>query len=191
MPPGLTEQHNLFDYFHDRVRQALAAGGTQLSDDAVLYLAQLLAERSRTDRQAPQADTLAELHALAIASPPAHQVRAWRELGDRSLHGLGQFREHYERRIVSVSYYQSMGRAAYHRVDGVVKRWFADCFGALFAELSARFDDCVDVLARIRAVHDRDHVDEVYQTWLQTGSPEAREWLERRGLILLRKPGSA
>lgn len=193
MSTRLQTADNLFDYFRLRVEEARAERGIELSDDTVLYLAQLLAERARTDREAPRAHTLAELHAAAVEAAPAEQARHYRELGDRALHDLGYFTEHLEGGLVSLDYYEAMGRSAYARVDQVMERWFARAFGDLFRELAAGFCRAVDLLAQVREAHERhDDLGELYAEWLQTGSEELAARLRSRGLVIPRtRPSEA
>lgn len=178
---------NLFDHFHERVDDAIDREGVDLADDTRLYLASLLAERARADRPTAPETTLAELHGRAALAAPGEQAAAYRELGDRTLYLLGYFQESLTRRIVGPDYYASMGKAAYHRTDLVLKAWFADAFGPVFHELSAQFDACVNVIGSVRASHVEDQPDpllRLYERWVETGSEQARERLVRRGLIL-------
>lgn len=185
----VTRVDNLFDYFHDRVEEARSDAGVQLSDDSGLYLSQLLTERARTDRSAPRAHTLVELHARALDARPSEQARTWRELGDRALYELGYFRERLDRRLVGPDYYEGMGRAAYRRVDHVLKHWFADAFGELFRELSEQFDACVGVLAKVRRGHDAtDNIADLYAEWLATGEEDLARQLRRMGLVIPKGP---
>lgn len=180
---------NLFDYFHARVEDARAAETVHVSDDTSLYLATLLAERARTDRPAPPEQTLAELHARAAIAPPAEQARTYRELGDRALYLLGYFAESLRRRTVGPSYYAEMGAAAYYRVDLVFKKWYANAFGPVFAELADHFDECVHLLEVVRTHHEADRPDDVlwlYQRWLQTGSEAIAERLRAMGVVVVR-----
>lgn len=191
MASRVAEAPNLFDYFNDRVEQARAAHGVRISNDTSLYLATLLTERARADRPAPPETTLAELHAHAAAAPPTTQVRAYRELGDRSLYLLGYFAESLQRRTVGPDYYADMGAAAYHRVDVLFKALFADAFGPVFHELAARFRDCVRLLSEVRDAQQRDGTDDLadlYGQWLATGDEEIRRRLLDRGLVIPRAP---
>lgn len=177
---------SLFDWFRERVVEAQSETSLHLSDNASLYLASLLTDRARADRPAPPEETLAELHAAAASAPPARQIQQYRELGDRALYLLGYFRENVARRIVGESYYRDMGSAAYHKVDQVFKRWFADAFGPVFGELAERFTACVALLEHIRARHDTqpDLLSRLYQEWLETGSEEAAARLRSLGLLV-------
>jgi hypothetical protein len=178
---------NLFDYFHSRVAEASDGAQVRLSNDGSLYLAQLLTDRAYVDQNPSTHDTLAELHARAAHARPAEQAKTWRELGDRALYDLGQCREHLASKIVPLSYYAQMGRAAYRRVDEVLARWFARAFGDLFSELSGRFDDCVRVLDAVRAAHERDEIDALWSAWQEHGDQDAARRLRLRGVLVPRR----
>lgn len=190
MKSGISPETSLFEWFHQRIQDVHASTHSDLSNDTSLYLASLLAERARTDRQAEGEETLVELHARASNSPPPEAARRYRELGDRSLYVVGYFEESLSRSIVSPGYYCDMGSAAYARADQVFKRWFADAFGDLFGELAGRFRECVRLLREVRRTVD----DEpelwmrLYQEWLETGSEETANLLRARGLVLPSRP---
>lgn len=181
----------LFDYFHLRVTEAWEELDLDLSGDTTLYLTTLLVDRARADAPRPEGPTLAELHARAAQAPPAERARTYRELGDRSLYTVGYFEESLSRSTVGSRYYCEMGAAAYHQVDKVFKRWFANAFGAVFEELSGGFRECVRVLRRVRdEVDDEpDIIMRLYDHWLQTGSSQAAARLRERGLVLPQWPG--
>lgn len=186
MTTAVDRTDNLFDWFSGRVRDARASTGVELSEDSTLYLVQLLSERARADLDTPTETTLVDLHARAVNAPPAEQLRSYRELGDRSLYLLGYFPESVTRRTVGANYYADMGAAAYARTDQVFKRWFANAFGEVFAELAVRFRGCVDVLGEVRRSCDDepDWLMRLYARWLDTGDSEAAERLRAHGLIL-------
>lgn len=186
MSTKVDRSENLFAYFQVRVDEAIHTRRTPVSADASLYLAQLLTDRARTDRPAPQAHTLAELHKQGVeARRPADRARVYRELGDRALYDLGYFAEQLDRRAVGPTYYEAMGSAAYERVDDVLKRFFADAFGELFRELAQGFHSCAAILRSIREAHDaRDSLSEMYANWQRTGSEELARKLRLRGLVI-------
>jgi hypothetical protein len=183
----LESTDNLFDYFNRQVTDAHEQLDLGLSSDTRLYLAQLLSDNARADRPTLPEHTLAELHGRAASGPPSEKIRAYRELGDRSLYVLGTFKESLEHRIVDHGYYADMGAAAYWKVDGALKRWFADAFGPVFRELALCFAGCVDLLDLVRDRHDESHPDvlfRLYREWVQTGSPSARARLASHGVVV-------
>jgi len=183
----LATSTSLFDYFHEHVGDARAVLRSDISDDTALYLAKLLADRGHQAGEPSEIITLAELHAKAAHAPPAEQARTYRELGDTALYSLGYFEESLERRVVGPDYYRDMGAAAYYRVDQVFKRWFADAFGPVFTELSARFEDCVLVITRVRDVNlslSSVEVLALYERWHRTGSEALAARLRAAGMVL-------
>jgi len=185
--PVITDSGNLFDYFHDRVEQRAQSHAVPLSRDTRLYLASLLTERARADREAPPEQTLAELHARAAHSRPAVQARTYRELGDRALYALGCFQGSLTHKLVGPRYYREMGIAAYERVDAVLERWFSRAFGSVFSELSGHFGACVDVLSSVRPTSS-DPLSELFEAWLATGDSRVAERLRERGVVLPPRP---
>ena len=190
MQTAVDPTDNLFDWFQRRVQDARAQTGVTLSDNSTLYLIQLLAERARTDLDAPNDPTLVDLHARAVHAPPAEQLRSYRELGDRALYLVGYFPESVERRSVSASYYMDMGSAAYHRTDQVFKRWFANAFGEVFSELAHRVRGAVEVMREVRrsCEDEPDAIMRLYTRWLESGDPRAAESLRAHGLVLPPRP---
>jgi hypothetical protein len=186
--PGTDVQtaSNLFDWFHERVRDARGSLAPALSEESTLYLTTLLVERARADHVTLPERTLVELHARATQAPPAEQLRTYRELGDRSLHLVGYFEESLQRKTVGTDYYCTMGAAAYSRVDDVFKRWFANAFDDIFQELAEHFRTCVRVLREVRkSVDDEpDVLMRLYRQWIETGSEEAALRLRSRGLVI-------
>lgn len=179
---------NLFDWFDAQMNAAVEETGIGLGDETRLYLVQLLTERARADRtEHHEITTLAELHARAAGAPPGAQARTYRELGDRALYRAGYFSESLRHQIVGERYYIDMGSTAYWKVDQVFKRWFADAFGVVFAELSDRFVDCVKLLASVRDRNGSpDELLKLYQHWVATGSETTAARLRTRGLVLNR-----
>lgn len=187
MRSSLEPTENLFDYFNSQVADAHDDLDLGLSADTRLYLARLLAESARSDRPRLPESTLAELHGVAANAPPSQKVRAYRELGDRSLYLLGTFKESLDGRVVGKQYYAEMGAAAYWRVDGTLKRWFADAFGPVFRELALCFAGCVDLLDLVRDRHDESHPDvlfRLYREWVDSGSDSARARLRAHGVVV-------
>lgn len=187
MSQPLATSASLFDYFHEHVDDARGVLRADITDDTALYLAKLLADRGHVDGEPSEIVTLAEFHAKAAHAPPAEQARTYRELGDTALYSLGYFEESLDRRVVGPEYYRDMGAAAYYRVDQVFKRWFADAFGPVFTELSARFDDCVMLITRVRDANlsvSSVEVLALYERWQRSGSEALAARLRAAGMVL-------
>ena len=115
----LVQGDNLFDFFHERVETAARHQRAPVSQDAVYYLTQLLAEHGkREDEGGDCPTTLVEMRERAANSPFAESVTWWKRIGDSALVGVGYFREHLLRRRISPDYYARMGEGAY----GVLSR---------------------------------------------------------------------
>lgn len=185
MSTDLDTHRDLFGFFHDRIHVAREDDHVDLTDDATLYLAQLLTERARLDRQRPDGDTLAELHLRHAHASPSRQVAAYRELGDRALHELACFHARVRRTVVGPAYYEDMGAAAYARLDSLLKRWFSDAFGNVFMELAERFRDAASLLRAVRhGCEDAASLDRLLAHWEDTRSEHVRRLLMRRGLLV-------
>jgi primosomal replication protein N len=180
----LSTSDNLFDFFHERVGQAVAECRVPVSRDGVYYITNLLVERSRAQEAGPK--RLVDLHFEARAADHVRAVRAYRELGDEALYVSGFFRPSLERRMVGVRYYQDMGAAAYDTlsrlmmVPGVVGD-----LAKVFAELADGFVGCSEALAQIRegmsGQSDQDIV-ALYERWLSTGDQHAAARLRELGI---------
>jgi hypothetical protein len=190
-PPLVSQQDNLFDFFHDAVDTAVSSRGVNVSEDGVFYLSNLLAERGRaTDHALPQ--TLVELQIKAREEGGAAAVGAWRELGDRALYMSGFFRASLHRHNVSVEYYLSMGAAAYQQLASAM-RWSGagGGFEPIYEELAEQFDTCSTVLQRVRdavRAHTNGDILRLYEEWLTTGDPVVADQLSDLGVVPMR-PG--
>ena len=200
----LSTHDNLFDFFHDEVDAATEATGSEVSEEGVFYLTNLLVEQGRSPKpSAPE--TLAELHIRAAQGPRVTKIQSYRTLGDRALYVSGFFPESLSRKTVRASYYADMGRAAYDHLARMFGRdpMAGDSghkgLGEIFAELSDSFHTCMDVL---REVHDamqaraeqapsEAELLALYECWLATGNLRALRTLQRHGLVPSRSGGLA
>jgi hypothetical protein len=105
-----------------------------------------------------------------------------RSLGDFSLFVSGFFSDSFQRKLVDVDYYVSMGEYAY----GSLSRHDEDAFCEVFSELAQKFVGFTDVLADIseRTALPR-HTDalRLYEKWLRTGSERDGQKLVERGIL--------
>jgi len=181
----LSQEENLFDFFHEAVGSAVSTTGGQVSDNGIYYLSNLLVERGRTTEVVlPQ--TLVELQIKAMECGGAEAVQAWRELGDRALYVSGFFRSSLARKNVSVEYYQAMGATAYEHLAGIM-RWtgVSGGFDNIYEELAHQFQHCTTVIRRVRAqVRKHSDIDilKLYEEWLLNPDPVIAEQLNKLGV---------
>lgn len=186
---------NLFDFFHHWVDAAASHQGNRVSEDGVYYLSNLLVERVRTPDRATEPDTLVELQIEAAQSDRIRAIHIYKRLGDKALYVSGFFPRSLTRRMVSRSYYQEMGAAAYDTLSRLLavtggrvvgEREGRRTLDAIYAELAEAFGACSEVLAEvreaIRAYTDTDIV-RLYEEWRETGSLRAFERLRELGVI--------
>ena len=99
---------NLFDFFHENIQSAHNEAVVDLDPDTVLYLANLLTDRARSEPSPLPETTLAELHGRASHARPPDRIRVYRELGDRALYRMGFFGESIESSNISCNYYSNL-----------------------------------------------------------------------------------
>ena len=191
MSQNICTAENLFDFFHEHVDAAATANGSEVSDDGVYYLSNLLVERGRAAEHS-QPETLVGLAMKARDEGGLRAVGTWRELGDQALYMSGFFRPSLSRRSVSVDYYLSMGATAYSQLSSLLRApGTGTGLDAVYAELADSFEQCSEVLQDVRdAVRAQTHSDilRLYEEWISTGSPRAAERLQELGVVPMR-PG--
>lgn len=191
---SLVPETNLFDFFHERVEQAVAHQRAPVSENTVYYLSNLLAEQARIEEpEAPESAglTLVELHHRAAHAPPGEAVTLWRRVGDSSLVATGFFRENLERRRISRAYYERMGSAAYNALGRMLSAGKGG-FSEIFSELAARYHACSEVIAEVRdEARERSDADilRLYEEWVATDSPRVAERLRALGVVPIRTVG--
>jgi len=186
-------QVNLHEYFRDAVNEALNHQSLEMEEETVFYVVNLLshfvrAEHLFTDTEdGPALQPLVEIYTAAVSAPSVEErTRLLRRLGDVALLISGIFSDSLNRKLVDVDYYIAMGGSAYGYLADLIRdslRGQALC--GIFAELSNKFADFVDVLAEVsEAAHltSSSDVMRLYEIWLRTGSPRAANRLRRMGI---------
>ena len=130
----------------------------------------------------------------AEAAPGDSRNSALQRLGDVALFIAGFMAEGLDRKAVGVGYYVRMGGGAYRTLSTTLpSNPRGRAFAPVFAELSAKFADVVDVLNEVRHAgasgRDQD-VLRLYETWLTTGSRRAARLLRQIGIQPHHQPGS-
>lgn len=182
---------NLYDFFDERLADAVDAQGVELSTDSRRYLALLLVECKRSERlltATDRPDTLAELHLVAATADRVRAMRLYRHLGDRALYVAGYFQESLKRKAVGVDYYADMGGAAYQQVAtlGGTISVGEDPWAHMFMELAEHFRGCIEVLAEVSERNLADGTQDIvalYERFLESRSEVIARRLTELGVL--------
>lgn len=182
------------EYFRELVSESLAPRRPPVGEATEFYLVNLLAERLRGDRRGPAGEPEDEPLALmllrAIEGDREARWRNLKRLGDTSLFVSGFFGDSLARSPVDLGYYIAMGERAYEALSGEPRG--PSGAQALFAELSGRFPELVDVLAEIAELSELTSnrgLVRLYERFLLTGSERVAARLRERGVALFAGPG--
>lgn len=174
------------EYFKELVEGALAHQRVPAGELTSYYVVNLLAgflQRPVQDNETPMALRLAE----AVNAAGAKQRQSLRQIGDLSLFMSGFFADSFQRKLVDVDYYASIGGTAY----ATLSRYETDAFSSVFAELADNFVGFADVLSevseRTSCASNADLV-RLYERWLKTGSRRCGQVLLERGVVPSRPP---
>lgn len=193
----IVTQDNLTEFFRESVKWAVSEVRVDLAEITEYYLVNLLHEFQRTERlfhRHPDTDQfddtpLALLLERALHGERSDRIRALKQLGDSSLYVAGFFPARAARRLVALDYYIGMGGAAYRNLAHIFSDQHA--FAEIYDELSAKFPDCVEVLAvakRAGRQHTNMDLLQLYKRWLETGSDRLRELLQKEGIPITTAP---
>lgn len=185
---------NLREFFHDSVQQALNHQHVDVEAQTECYLVNVLTRFAHADEFFDVNESGRTLKPLACMLSDAistndveQQRKTLQRMGDVSLFMSGFFAHSFARKLVDVDYHIAMGGRAYSALaDSWRGRTRGAVFAALFTELAAKFQRLVDVLNEVadmaKPANDQD-VLRLYEIWLKTGSPRARQQLDRCGVI--------
>lgn len=187
------EVPSLTEFFRKAVREAVAGQQLDIDDHTEHYVVGVLTLFSRSEalyepgpegpRLRPLALMLAD--AVAAASGP-ERVHLTQRLGDVSLFTAGFFARGFARRLVDVDYHIAMGGRAYGSLADMMRGTARGrALSGVFRELAEKFQRLVDALNDIADsahVHTDQDVMRLYETWIRTGSPRARDLLLRLGV---------
>ena len=173
------------EYFREALGTALKKSSTRLTETAQVYLVNLLVEFMRAENVYAGTDpgerpVLTDLFARAQEADAGEAVRIYKHMGDQSLYLTGFFTEAVE----SVDYWVSMGGSAYANVAGLIRPTAASS-SALFAELSDRFPDLVDLLIAMSLKNPDDaKLLGLVERYQRTGDPKLQDALRAEGIVL-------
>ena len=187
---------NLQEFFHDSVGRALANQSVAIDDHTAYYVTNLLTVFARSEALYERTEEGVRIKPLAImlseaVDAPSSEARnsSLQRIGDVALFIAGFFSNSLAHRPVDIDYYIHMGGGAYGSLSDYVRGTArGQAFGAIFSELSHKFQDLVDVLnevsERAQSSSDRDVV-RLYDVWMKTGSRRARNLLRKLGVVPL------
>lgn len=183
---------SLQEFFKDSVADAMDRNGVRANDHTAYYVVNLLTLFARSEALFDDTANGRELRPVARtwaeaveSTNPGERNYALQRIGDVSLFVAGFLGDSLARRPVDVDYYVYMGGAAYGTLSEHVRgSRRAQVFRVVFAELAAKFQDFVDVLADIREGANTSHADilRLYENWLRTGSKRAARALRSLGI---------
>jgi hypothetical protein len=184
---------SLQEFFKRSVDEAMTRQRLEADDLTAFYVVNLLTLYARSDKLFDEKGNRAGLRPLALLLADAADSRtseqrnaALKRIGDVSLFVAGFFSESLASRLVDIDYYVRMGGSAYGSLSESVRdTWRGRAFGAVFAELAAKFQDFVDVINEVRdCAKTNQDVDvlRLYDVWLRTGSKRAATLLRRVGI---------
>lgn len=198
----LVTSSTMREYFREAVLTARKKTRVSMSEQAEAYVVHLLCEFARSENAWAGTDpgekpAMAVLLGRAQEAEPGEAVRIYKHMGDSSLYLSGFFQEAVERTAVNVGYYMSMGGSAYASVAGLM-RPMAATSSALFAELSDRFCELVELLTAVSLHGETEKTEgkqppsdkkilELIERYRRTGRPELLDALEAAGVVL--RPG--
>ncbi len=189
----LVQKQTTMEYFRELVHKAFRRQRIESSELSAFYLVHLLDTFVRPDDAFAELGVgedprLAELLCRALGAKGTRQQALFKATGDLSLFISGFFSDSLVGKVVDADYYVKMGGYAYGRLANLSAR---KPLGEIFAELSAKFVQFVDVLSEVSevgALTDNRSILRLYEKWLRTGSRRSEELLKNEGVLLA--PGS-
>jgi len=185
-------------WFREQVGEVLAHRRIRVSQEAELYVADLLdghlaSERLFVERPDGSVDSepLALILLKALAAERRERAAHLKRLGDTSLFVSGFFGDSLARSAVDERYYRAMGERAYEALADVERGARLE---ALYAELAQRFEQLTDCLAEIAELADlrsNRGLLRLYERFQLTRSERVAEKLRARGVALFAGPGPA
>lgn len=180
------------EYFKHSVSTAMERQKVSAAEETVHYVVNVLAQFTRSDALfecTPDGYAIRPLalfyaEAVEAGSRTARDL-ALKRLGDVALLISGMFSASLDRKLVNVDYYIAMGGSAYGFLSNGMSQGGRVSGGSMFAELAAKFQAFVDVLAEVsdnsslRAPKD---VMRLYENWARTGSRRSAEQLRKLGI---------
>lgn len=179
--PTLVPAADVREFFRDAVTEVRRRQRLTVRPETEWYLVELLAGHG-----GPTDAALAELLQRAIESRGAERAGWLRQLGDEALYSAGYFSDSLVRGAVGPSYYVGMGQRAYEALAGMTAAAITTSLRPVYAEMAAKFQRLVDLLAELYETSLRTAPDgllKLYERYLRTDSERLRWKLQSEGLL--------
>jgi hypothetical protein len=193
---------NLREFFRDALHGALLKQHLSVEDHTEHYVVNVLTLFARSEalfESTPEGLRLKPLVAMlceALAAPAgtAERHRTLQRLGDVSLFVAGFFAQGFAAKLIDIDYHIAMGGRAYGALAQANSHGRARVLGAVFAELSAKFQPMVDALHEVSegaGPQSDGDILRLYEIWLKTGSARCYARLKGLGVDPTRAGGTA
>ncbi len=184
-------EKNVSEYFRKHVTRALENQQLELEELSEFYLVNLLTEYADARRAfhlpSLEEKPLALVYGQALFQEASDRIKTYKALGDFCLFVSGFFPDSLNRKVVSRTYYISLGKGAYGNLSVIYRcSGLAREFSHLFGEFSEKFVSLTDVLGEIS-----DHtlgafssgILRIYERWIRTKSERDARLLRRHGIV--------
>jgi hypothetical protein len=199
-PRAIQTAASIDDFFKESLDRACAEERADISVEARVYLAGLLADFVKPNGSA-LGETLERPLTLlldeALQSPATERFERLKSIGDGTLYVSGFFGDHLEARGVDDDLVATIGGYAYGSAASLLRAGpTASRVDGLFAELARKFRELMRLLTAVaestcfRARSNGDAV-RLYEKWLRTGDERVARELASLGLVGRAKAGAA
>jgi hypothetical protein len=188
------ETAGLMEYFKEAVENATERLRVDISDETEFYVVDLLFRYADARALAArhldnETGTFAELFLKSHRQSGDRRALTLKYIGDTTLFLTGYFSDSFQRSLVDIDYYASLGQASYQNLlDLLSARVIQWRLEDVFDELSEKFVQVMDILAEV-AVSDgpQQAVDllRIYERWVRTRSRRDETLLRQKGIIPL------
>jgi hypothetical protein len=191
-PMTSLESTGIMEYFKEAVEDATERLKVEISEHTEFYVVDLLSRYTNikaltSTELVSEEKTFAELFMESYELETEGRARILKYIGDTTLFLTGFFSDSFQRCLVDVDYYASLGRTSYSNLLDLlaarVVRWGLE---EVFDELSGKFFQLMDVLAEVSEASGPQHAADllrIYERWLRTRSQRDEKLLRKMGII--------
>jgi hypothetical protein len=185
----------LMEYFKKTVENAKERLQVKISDETEFYVVDLLfrytdVKTLATRHLDTETGTFTELFSKSQEESSERRALILKYIGDTTLFLTGYFPDSFQRSLVDIAYYASLGQASYQNLldllSARVIRWRLE---EVFDELSEKFVQVMDIVAEVAASDGPQQVMDllrIYERWVRTRSRRDEALLRQKGIIPLK-----